>query len=335
MSLAIISSSSPTFAKALTVYFDGACPVCSKEIDYYQQQAGAETCEWIDASRCSELQLGTGLNRELAMSRFHVRHPNGQLTSGMAGFAALWTVLPKTAWLGRVASWGPVPFLMEQAYRVFLALRPLWRPAPRATLNASLGGPTPSQATAAVSWPTSIVKELRSDHAGEVGAVQIYRGMLAVSRNAELRRFAAHHLATEQAHLLTIEAHLSAAHHSRLLPAWRIAGWLTGALPALLSARIAYATVAAVETFVNQHYADQLVLIDSLLQPDISSAALSAEDALRLTQLRSDLERCRLDELLHRDEALSAGAAQGMLVNLWAALVGRGSASAVALARRF
>jgi 3-demethoxyubiquinol 3-hydroxylase len=304
--------------KALTVYFDGACPVCSKEIAYYQRQAGAQACEWIDASRCTELELGSDLTRDAALGRFHVRHPNGALISGMGGFAALWKVLPKTQWLGHFASFGPMPFLMDQAYRVFLAVRPLWRAPPTATST----------------WPVHIVKELRSDHAGEVGAVQIYRGMLAVTRNAELRRFAEHHLATEQAHLTTIEKHLPRAHHSRLLSAWRVAGWLTGALPALFGARAAYATVAAVETFVNQHYASQIEWIDAHLQTAGLLGRIDAAQTAQLLCLRADLERCRLDELQHRDEALTAGIAQGLFISTWTALVSSGSASAVALARR-
>jgi 3-demethoxyubiquinol 3-hydroxylase len=304
--------------KALTVYFDGACPVCSKEIAYYQRQAGAQACEWIDASSCAESALGSGLTRGAALGRFHVRHPNGKLSSGMGGFAELWKVLPKTAWLGRMAATRPMPFLLDQAYRVFLAVRPLWR----------------APATAASAWPDHIVKELRSDHAGEIGAVQIYRGMLAATRNPELRRFAAHHLATEQAHLTTIESHLPRAHHSRLLSAWRVAGWLTGALPALFSARAAYATVAAVETFVNQHYADQIEWIDTHLQTAGLLGRIDGAQTAQLLSLRADLERCRLDELQHREEALTAGAAQGVFINAWTALVSSGSASAVALARR-
>jgi 3-demethoxyubiquinol 3-hydroxylase len=318
MHTAPTTDSAAITGKALTVYFDGACPVCSKEIAYYQRQAGAQACEWIDASRCAEVELGSGLTRDAALGRFHVRHPNGALTSGMGGFAALWKVLPKTAWLGRIASFGPMPFLMDQAYRVFLAVRPLWRAQPTATSN----------------WPAHIVKELRSDHAGEVGAVQIYLGMLAVTRSPELRRFAEHHLATEQAHLTTIEAHLPRAQHSRLLGAWRVAGWLTGALPALFGARGAYATVAAVETFVNQHYADQIEWIDTHLQSAGLLGHVDAAQTEQLLSLRADLERCRLDELQHRDEALKAGVAQGFFVKAWTALVSSGSASAVALARR-
>ena len=316
-------------APSLTVYFDGACPVCSKEIAYYQRQAGAQDCEWIDASRCTDAQLGADLSRETALGKFHVRHPDGKLTSGMGGFAALWRVLPKTAWLGRIASLRPIVFLLEQAYRVFLAVRPLWRPA--AAIPGLTQTTSKAASTAPVDWPAHIIKELRSDHAGEVGAVQIYRGMLAVSRNADLRAFAQHHLSTEQAHLLTIESHLPQSQYSRLLGAWRIAGWLTGALPALFGPRAAYATVAAVETFVNQHYAEQIAWIDAQL---LSANSLPDEARSRLSVLRTDLERCRLDELQHRDEALDAGAANGWAIGLWTGLVGRGSASAVSLARR-
>lgn len=325
-----ISAPSATTAKTLTIYFDGGCPVCSKEIAYYQRQVGAQACEWIDASSCTDAALGANLLRKDALARFHVRHPNGALTSGMGGFAALWRVLPKTAWLGRIASIAPMPFLLDQAYRVFLAVRPLWR----AQSVIALRSAAPQAASATPSWPAHIVKELRSDQAGEVGAVQIYRGMLAVTRNAELRSFAEHHLATEQAHLLTIESHLALAQHSRLLAAWRVAGWLTGALPALFGPRAAYATVAAVETFVDKHYAEQVAWIDSHLA-HAEKTNVSAADAQNLATLRADLERCRLDELQHRDEALSAGAAKGWLIGLWTRLVSSGSASAVALARRF
>ena len=42
---------------------------------------------------------------------------------------------------------------------------------------------------------------MRSNHAGETGAVWIYKGILTVSRDPAIRLFAEHHLATEQTHL--------------------------------------------------------------------------------------------------------------------------------------
>ncbi len=49
--------------------------------------------------------------------------------------------------------------------------------------------------------PAWLLGELRSDQAGETGAVAIYRGILWVSKDASIRRFAEHHLLTEQDHL--------------------------------------------------------------------------------------------------------------------------------------
>ncbi|HSM21205.1 MAG TPA: DUF393 domain-containing protein [Rubrivivax sp.] len=115
---------------ALTVYYDGACPVCSREIAAYQRQQGAEACEWIDAATCPDDRLGPGLTRSTALARFHVRRADGELEVGMRGFATLWQALPRTALLGRLAARGPMPWLLDQAYRVFLVLRRLWRPAP-------------------------------------------------------------------------------------------------------------------------------------------------------------------------------------------------------------
>ena len=80
--------------------------------------------------------------------------------------------------------------------------------------------------------PADLMPELRTDHAGETGAVMIYRGILAVSRDPAVRAFAHHHQATEQQHLELIEALQPTVRRSRLLPLWRLSGWLTGALPA-------------------------------------------------------------------------------------------------------
>jgi 3-demethoxyubiquinol 3-hydroxylase len=309
---------------ALTIYFDGACPVCTREIALYRRQPGAQACEWVDVSSCPDTALGPDLTREAALARFHVRRADGELVDGMRGFATLWRTLPRTAWLGRLASAGPVPVLLDGAYAAFLSVRRLWRRPPDTALRAAdAARPTAACAPAATApWPAAVEADLRSDHAGEVGAVAIYRGVLAVSRDPALRAFAAHHLRTERVHLEIVSAHCRDDCRSRLVPAWKVAGWLTGALPALFGPSVVYATIAAVETFVDRHYAEQIERLDAM------------PDATRWAALRADLERCRLDEVAHRDEARAAGPADGTLVRLWIAMVGRGSAAALAMARR-
>ena len=106
--------------------------------------------------------------------------------------------------------------------------------------------------------PAELRGALRSDHAGETGAVYIYRGILFCARDRDVRHFAREHLATELSHLALMESLVPPTQRSRLLPLWRVAGWMTGGLPAMLGARAVYRTVEAVETFVDQHYAQQL-----------------------------------------------------------------------------
>lgn len=197
-------------------------------------------------------------------------------------------------------------------------------------MREAVGSASPARPAApgAGPLPARLVCDLRTDHAGETGAVMIYRGILAATRDAAVRQFAQGHLATEAAHLATIEQLLAPRHRSRLLPLWRAAGWLTVALPACIGPRAVYATIEAVETFVDQHYTEQIDAIDRL-DPARAQASLQA--------LRAHLHAFRADEIDHRDDAAArfdhhAGpppSRSSGLLRLWVWAVGAGSRGAV------
>ena len=108
----------------VTVYYDGACPVCAREIAAYRKLRGAAELCWVDAARADQGALGPGLDRERALARFHVRDANGELVDGARAFARLWRELPALRWLGALAARPPLAWLAEPAYQLFLALRP-------------------------------------------------------------------------------------------------------------------------------------------------------------------------------------------------------------------
>jgi len=299
-------------APVLTVLYDGACPLCRREIGVYRGLRATQRLCFADVSDPAT-PLPPGTTREQLLARFHVRHADGRLDGGACAFLTLWAALPGWRWLARLGALPGVPALMEAAYRGFLRVRPaLQRAAARLDAAPAAG--------AAGAVPADLVGELRSDHAGETGAVMIYRGVLAVARDAALRDFAARHLAAEQRHLALVEAWLPPPRRSRLLLPWRAAGWLTGALPALFGPRAVYATIAAVETFVDRHYQQQIDRLDG--RPEHAA-------------LRDLLVACQADERHHRDEAAACTAPPpGTLLRAWCALVGAGSAAAVVVARR-
>jgi len=109
---------------ALTVLYDGACPLCSREIAWYRRRRTAEHICWVDLSRCADADLPPGVDRRAALDRFHVLDADGATVTGAAAFARLWASYPGlrgVAWFARLQG---VAQVLEMGYKVFLRLRP-------------------------------------------------------------------------------------------------------------------------------------------------------------------------------------------------------------------
>ena len=107
-----------------TVYYDGASPLCRREIAFYRRRAGDTSICWVDVADNEDTDLGPHLDVSQAIFRFHVRMDDGRLRSGAAGFAALWSTLPGFQWAGLIAGAPPFVWVLELGYRVFLRIRP-------------------------------------------------------------------------------------------------------------------------------------------------------------------------------------------------------------------
>ena len=57
-----IRTSSTQTTRSLTVFFDGSCPICSKEINFYKMRAGADELSWVDVS--DEIRAQRVVDRE-------------------------------------------------------------------------------------------------------------------------------------------------------------------------------------------------------------------------------------------------------------------------------
>ena len=114
-----------TGSEATTVFFDGQCPLCSREIKFYQRQSGAGAINWVDVTKVNLNNLPSGLTRESALARFHVVTAKGKLVSGGEAFSSLWLSLPAFNWAGRLFSLSFFASFLEVGYRIFLPCRPL------------------------------------------------------------------------------------------------------------------------------------------------------------------------------------------------------------------
>lgn len=164
---------------------------------------------------------------------------------------------------------------------------------------------------------------LRVDHAGELGAVAIYRGQRAVLGEAPGRERVAGQLgemeAQEAQHLARFDK-LIAERHVRptaLAPVWRLAGFALGAGTALLGEKAVHACTEAVETVIEQHYAGQIEEL-AALEP----------------KLAAELAKFRDEELAHRDQAVEDGAREAPGYRLLSAVIGAGCRAAIKISEK-
>ena len=122
LTLSSKSASDPN--AAAVVYFDGGCPICAKEISWYQPRADGVTFANVDADAAAP---APDLTREAALARLHARTADGRLVSGAAAFIALWRTIPALRPIARVLDNRPTIAALDVAYAGFLRVRKLWR----------------------------------------------------------------------------------------------------------------------------------------------------------------------------------------------------------------
>lgn len=169
-----------------------------------------------------------------------------------------------------------------------------------------------------------IAEMLRVDHAGEYGAVAIYRGQQAVfARNSKTRNIAeqlGEMEAEEQQHLdafdkLLIEENVRP---TVLGPVWNVAGYGIGVMTALLGEKAAHACTEAVETVIEQHYADQIEELEESDRQD----------------LRATFIQFREDELHHREIAVEEGAKNALGYPILSSLIKTGCKLAIRISEK-
>lgn len=105
----------------LTAWYDGACPLCMREIRLMRRLDRNGAINFVDLT-ANNATCPT--DRSLLLKRFHVR-AEGQLLSGAAAFAAMWRAIPLLRPLGQLARLPGVLWLLERAYLGFLRVRPM------------------------------------------------------------------------------------------------------------------------------------------------------------------------------------------------------------------
>jgi ubiquinone biosynthesis monooxygenase Coq7 len=165
---------------------------------------------------------------------------------------------------------------------------------------------------------------LRVDHAGEYGAVQIYRGQRAVFGRLPHKRRMTELLTEmeegEKKHLEAFDRLLAerGARPTLLAPLWNAAGFALGAGTALMGEKAAMACTSAVESVIEGHYQEQ---VDEL-------------EGAGEEELRSTFAEFREDELGHHDTAIAEGAEEAFGYGLMRRVIEAGCRVAIKVSEK-
>ena len=110
-------------APALTVWHDGTCPLCRREIALMRKLDTRGAIDFVDASDPAADGV-CPVDRDALLAHFHARE-DGRMLSGAAAFAAMWRAIPVLHPLGLAARNRVILAALERTYRGFLRVRPL------------------------------------------------------------------------------------------------------------------------------------------------------------------------------------------------------------------
>ncbi len=106
-----------------TMFYDGGCPLCSREVDHYRQLDKLGRIKWVDIHAEPDVVDTLGVTYQQAMARLHVRDRTGRVQTGAWAFAAIWEELPYYRWLARALRACGVLAILDYAYQPFASWR--------------------------------------------------------------------------------------------------------------------------------------------------------------------------------------------------------------------
>ena len=115
----------------LTLYFDGECPLCAREINTLRGRAAAERLRFVDIREQGFEPESMGLTFARMESLLHARFADGSWVTGLDATLWSWRAAGLGFWAAPL-SWRWARPLLNAAYRLFCRWRPhlAWLPHP-------------------------------------------------------------------------------------------------------------------------------------------------------------------------------------------------------------
>lgn len=103
----------------ITVYYDGKCGMCSKEIRYYKKIAPNNIFDWQDITVSTQSLKQSGVSLTEGLKYLHVKNTEGKLLIGVDAFICIWQQLPYWRYLAYLVKLPILKQIVTVIYKTF------------------------------------------------------------------------------------------------------------------------------------------------------------------------------------------------------------------------
>ena len=107
----------------ITVFYDGKCSLCAKEIAYYKKIAPAGVFEWQDIMQNAEGLENEGIPLADGLKLLHAKDDDGKLHIGVDAFILIWRQMPRWCVLAFIVSLPIIKQVAKGLYNLFAQWR--------------------------------------------------------------------------------------------------------------------------------------------------------------------------------------------------------------------
>lgn len=102
-----------------TMFYDGACPLCRREVAHYRRLDRAGRVTWVDIAADAAPLEALNIMPAEAMRHLHALDGQGRVQVGAWAFATIWAELPYYRWLDKLVRLPGLLPLLDRVYRRF------------------------------------------------------------------------------------------------------------------------------------------------------------------------------------------------------------------------
>ncbi len=103
----------------ITVFYDGKCGLCSREIRHYRKIAPDGLFDWQDITESADRLNEEGITLAEGLKLLHARDGNGKIHVGVDAFILIWTQLKRWKALAILVSLPLVKQVANFSYKAF------------------------------------------------------------------------------------------------------------------------------------------------------------------------------------------------------------------------